>query len=135
MATAGGGATAQGRTQTAGRTVVTVVKSKYGRVVADGRGQAIYVFSRDRYRASRCNGACAKAWPPFLTTSRPRAGKGVAVSALGTLRRPDGRLQVTYSGRPLYYYNGDRPGVILCQNVNEFGGNWLVLAPTGHAIH
>jgi len=44
-------------------------------------------------------------------------------------------LQVTYAGHPLYYYRSDRPGQILCQNVEEFGGTWLVVSPRGTAIH
>ena len=53
---------------------------------------------------------------------------GAKADLLGTTRRRDGRLQATYAGKPLYYYVGDRrPGQILCQNVREFGGLWLVL--------
>ena len=54
---------------------------------------------------------------------------------IGTIRRADGRLQVTYGGRPLYYYVGDRqPGQVLCQNVEEFGGLWLVVRPSGRLV-
>jgi len=54
---------------------------------------------------------------------------------VGTTRRADGSLQVTYAGRPLYYYVGDRrPGQILCQNVPEFGGLWLVLRGDGSLV-
>jgi predicted lipoprotein with Yx(FWY)xxD motif len=65
----------------------------------------------------------------------PRAGAGLKGSLLRTTRRADGRLQVTYNGRPLYYYVGDRaPGQILCQNVSEFGGLWLVARPNGTLV-
>ena len=111
-----------------------VVSSPYGKVVADGKGEALYLFTKDRRGKSRCYGDCAKAWPPFLTRAKPRAGSGVAQSGLGTVRRRDGKLQVTYKGQPLYYYVHDTPGKILCQNVNEFGGDWLVVAPNGNAI-
>ncbi|MFL5926521.1 MAG: hypothetical protein ACJ77E_06250 [Gaiellaceae bacterium] len=51
---------------------------------------------------------------------------------LGSVRRADGTTQVTYAGRPLYYYVGDRKaGQILCQDVSEFGGRWLVIRPNG----
>jgi predicted lipoprotein with Yx(FWY)xxD motif len=54
---------------------------------------------------------------------------------LGTTRRRDGKLQVTYAGRPLYYYVGDRaPNEIRCQNVDEFGGLWLVARPNGTLV-
>ena len=61
-----------------------------------------------------------------------RAGAGAKRSLLGTLRRADGSRQATYAGRPLYYYVGDRKaGQILCQNVSEFGGLWLVVRASG----
>jgi predicted lipoprotein with Yx(FWY)xxD motif len=54
---------------------------------------------------------------------------------VGTRGRSDGRLQVTYGGRPLYYYVGDRkPGQVLCQNVKEFGGLWLVVRADGQLV-
>ena len=58
-----------------------------------------------------------------------------AVRRLGTTRRADGSLQVTYAGRPLYYYIGDRrPGQILCQGASEYGGIWRVIRPSGELV-
>jgi predicted lipoprotein with Yx(FWY)xxD motif len=106
--------------------------SAYGRILFDGRGHVLYAFTRDTKAHSACAGACAKAWPPYLVSTRPRALAGIKQSLIGTTRRADGRLQATYRGRPLYFYVGDRkPGQILCQNVTEFGGRWLVLRPDG----
>ena len=128
---------AAGQTDAQGRATLIVRDSKYGRVLFDGRGFALYAFTRDRRGGpSRCYGACAAAWPVYYGKGALRAGKGVKQSLLGTVRRKDGRRQVTYNGWPLYYYVGERgrPGVILCQNVNEFGGLWLVVDPSGNAI-
>jgi predicted lipoprotein with Yx(FWY)xxD motif len=109
---------------------VTAKQSAYGRILFDGRGYVLYAFTRDARGKSACSGACAKAWPPYLVRSRPRAGAGVAGRRLGVTRRQGGSLQATYAGRPLYYYVGDRkPGQILCQNVREFGGIWRVVHP------
>jgi predicted lipoprotein with Yx(FWY)xxD motif len=113
---------------------VKAVGSSYGKVIADGRGEAFYLFGKDRGGRSRCYGACARAWPPVITTGRPRAGNGVKARLLGTTRRKNGKLQATYSGHPLYYYVEDSPGSILCQNVSEFGGLWLVVRPTGAPV-
>jgi predicted lipoprotein with Yx(FWY)xxD motif len=112
------------------------MKTRFGRILVDGRGRALYLFTRDRGRPeSRCFGACATAWPPFHTRGQPRAGTGAQRSLLGTTRRRNGRTQVTYRGHPLYYYVGDRrPGEVLCQGVEEFGGLWLVVSPSGRAI-
>jgi predicted lipoprotein with Yx(FWY)xxD motif len=119
----------------AGDAEITVRRSRYGRVLFDGRGRVLYLFTRERTERPRCYGACAAAWPPFLTEGRPSAGRGARSSLLGTTRRRDGSRQVTYRGRPLYYYVGDRrPGQILCHNVVEFGGRWLVVSPSGRAV-
>jgi predicted lipoprotein with Yx(FWY)xxD motif len=113
---------------------VKAVGSSYGKVIADGRGEAFYLFGADRGGKSRCYGACARAWPPVLTKGRPRAGPGVKARLLGTTRRSNGKLQVTYKNHPLYYYVDDSPGRILCQNVSEFGGLWLVVKPSGNPV-
>jgi predicted lipoprotein with Yx(FWY)xxD motif len=115
---------------------LTVRSTKYGRILSDGRGRALYAFTRDRRGGrSHCYGACAKAWPVYFASERLLAGKGVGQSLIGTTRRRDGRRQVTYNGRPLYYYIGDKsPGQVLCQNVDEFGGTWLVLRPSGQLV-
>src|SRR4051794_33197538 len=126
--------TAPPAAEAAGSTV-TAHASRYGTVLFDGRGYALYLFTRERGRTPACHGACAKAWPPFLTTGRPAGAKGARPSLVGSVRRSDGKRQVTYGGHPLYYYVGDRgPGQILCQNVVEFGGTWLVVRPSGRAV-
>ncbi len=114
---------------------ITVRGSDYGQILFDGRGFALYGFTRDRARHSACARACAKAWPPFIVKGRPRAGRGARASLVGTARRSDGRLQATYAGKPLYRYIGDRkPLQVLCQNVREFGGLWLVVRPNGTLV-
>lgn len=109
--------------------IVTVHDSRYGRVVFDGRGYVLYAFTRDGHGPSRCYGACAKAWPPYVVKTRPRGPH------LGAVRRSNGSLQLTYAGRPVYHYVGDRkPGQILCQSVSEYGGLWLVIRPDGTLV-
>jgi predicted lipoprotein with Yx(FWY)xxD motif len=63
--------------------------------------------SDDRGRDSACQGTCAVSWPPVLTSGWPQAGPGVNQHAIGIIVRPDGTLQVTYHGRPLYLFNQD----------------------------
>jgi predicted lipoprotein with Yx(FWY)xxD motif len=114
---------------------VAVHPSRYGKILFDGRGRVLYLFGRDRGGRSSCSGACAKAWPPVLTTAAPKAGAGIRSSLLTTTRRTDGTAQVSYAGHPLYYYQGDtKPGQIKCQGASNFGGLWLVVAPTGKAV-
>jgi predicted lipoprotein with Yx(FWY)xxD motif len=114
---------------------VAVHSSRYGRILFDGRGFALYTFSHDPRGRSSCSGACAERWPPLLVRRTPSAGPGAKASLLGTVRRADGTTQAAYAGRPLYYYVGDtKPGQILCQNVSEFGGRWLVVRASGAPV-
>lgn len=113
---------------------IRAVGSEYGRVVADGRGEAFYLFDKEKGKRSQCYGACARAWPPVITKGKPRAFKGINQRLLGVTRRKNGKLQVTYKNHPLYYYVDDSPGTILCQNVDEFGGLWLVVKPNGNPV-
>jgi len=114
-------------------TRVKVVSSDYGRVIADGKGEAFYLFDKEKTKKAECYGSCADVWPPVLTKGKPVAGGGGEQRLLGTTKRSDGKLQVTYAGRPLYYYVDDSPGTILCHAVAEFGGLWLVVKPNGQA--
>jgi hypothetical protein len=60
---------------------------------------------------------------------KPVAGSGVRASLLGTIKRPDGKLQVTYAGKPLYLYSGDsKPGQANGQGVNQA---WYAITPSG----
>ncbi len=114
---------------------LTVHSSGFGQVLFDGRGFVLYAFTKDPRGRSACSGACAKAWPPYVVRGAVRSGTGVKASLLGTIRRSNGSRQVTYAGRPLYYYVGDkRPRQILCQNVSEFGGLWLIVRPSGKLV-
>jgi predicted lipoprotein with Yx(FWY)xxD motif len=114
---------------------VKVARSDYGPILFDRRRRALYLFTRDAGTRSRCYGSCAAAWPPYIVRATPQAGNGARTSLLGTTRRRDGRRQATYAGHPLYYYVGDRePGQVLCQNVVEFGGTWLVVSGQGKPV-
>jgi predicted lipoprotein with Yx(FWY)xxD motif len=114
---------------------IKAVNSQFGRILGDGRGQAVYVFDKETSSKPECYGACAKAWPPVLTKGRPVAGKGARARQLGTTRRRNGKRQVTVGGRPVYYYYvDDAPGRVLCHDVAEFGGLWLVVRPDGTPV-
>jgi predicted lipoprotein with Yx(FWY)xxD motif len=118
----------------AARATLTVQRSDYGPILWNGSNRALYAFTADGGGRSRCSGTCAKAWPPYYAPARLQAGTGVKRSLIGTIRRGDGRRQVTYAGRPLYYYVGDGKGRVLCQDVYEFGGDWLVVRASGKLV-
>ena len=115
----------------AGGTKVTVRGSEFGSMLWGPKRQAVYVFQRDGRNRSRCYGKCAEAWPPVLTRGKPVTGRGARASLLGTARRRSGRRQVTYAGKPLYYYAHEGPGEVLCHNVRLNGGLWWVVGPNG----
>jgi predicted lipoprotein with Yx(FWY)xxD motif len=123
-----------GSAATAKGTTIQVSNSDYGQILFGGEDQAIYLFDRESGSKSECYGECAAAWPPVLTKGEPQAGSGTDAGLLGTTKRNDGTTQVTYSGHPLYYYAHEGPGQVLCHNVSEFGGLWLVVEPSGEAV-
>jgi predicted lipoprotein with Yx(FWY)xxD motif len=114
-------------------TTIKAGDSQYGQVLFDGSDQAIYYFDKEKSSTSECYGACAEAWPPVLTEGEPRAAAGAQAGKLGTTQRDDGTTQVTYAGRPLYYYD-EPPGQVSCHNVDEFGGLWLAVQPSGQPV-
>ena len=116
-------------------TTLRVRNTSFGRILVDGKGRALYLFTREPSTKSRCYGQCAVAWPPFYARGKLRAGSGLDAAKLRSSRRRDGRRIVTYNGHPLYYYVSDRkPGQVTCHNVVEFGGTWLVVNPAGNAV-
>ncbi len=109
-----------------------------GTVLVAGNGFTLYLFVPDKQSGvSACYGGCASAWPPLLLTGTdaPVYGPGVESKLLGTTRRTDGTLQVTYNGWPLYLWQGDSvPGQATGQGINSTGGLWYVLNPAGKEI-
>jgi len=99
-------------------TTVSSATSKLGRILADSRGRTLYLFENDKRGHSSCAGACATYWPPLLKKGALTAGTGVRAKLLGTTKRKNGTLQVTYAGHPLH----------------DFGAGWYVLAPAGTKI-
>jgi predicted lipoprotein with Yx(FWY)xxD motif len=120
----------------AGGATISVAKTPLGRILVDSRGITLYDFVQDKSGKSSCYGACAALWPPLITKGRPVAGTGVRASLLGTTKRSDGKLEITYNGHPLYYFVTDRkPGQTTGQGVNQFGAPWWVISPAGKEIH
>ena len=117
--------------------VITVKQNAtYGKILAAGSKRlTLYMFASDHGKASSCYGACATVWPPLTTSGKPKADGGALVAKLGTIKRTDGTLQVTYAGHPLYYYTPDTTEANATgQGSTSFGARWWVLAPSGAVI-
>jgi predicted lipoprotein with Yx(FWY)xxD motif len=109
--------------------------TELGKVIATVQGRTLYLFRADHGTTSACYDGCAAFWPPLLTSGRPVARAGVKASLLGTTKRKDGKLQVTYKGHPLYTYVQDRkPGQTNGEGVIASGAKWYALAPSGATI-
>jgi predicted lipoprotein with Yx(FWY)xxD motif len=114
--------------------LMTQKSSSNGTYLSDDEGHAVYMFTADSKDMSKCTDACAKAWPPMMTSGAPIAESGVNTALLGTIPR-DGSMQVTYAGMPLYYFSGDKAaGTTAGQGIDHFGGKWYLVAPAGQKI-
>jgi predicted lipoprotein with Yx(FWY)xxD motif len=115
--------------------LVSIRKTALGNVLVDARGRTLYLFEKDKRGKSACYGACAAYWPPLASPARPRPGRGVRASLLGLTTRTDGRRQVTYAGRPLYTFVGDRrAGQTTGEGLTDFGGAWDAVAASGRSV-
>ena len=112
-------------------TTVAIGDSEFGDMLFSSKRQAIYIFEKDPKGDTVCYDECAEVWPPVFTDGDPVAGKGIDASLLGTVKRRDGKVQVTYADQPLYYYAHEKPGEVRCHNVNLIGGLWWVIGPDG----
>jgi predicted lipoprotein with Yx(FWY)xxD motif len=118
-----------------GATIAVATDAKLGHILVDGKGMTVYLFVADKSTASTCYSSCAQYWPAVLTTGAPQAGSGAQASLLGTTKRTDGKVEVTYAGHPLYYFVQDKQrGQTTGQGVDGFGGLWWVVSPSGAAI-
>ncbi len=115
-------------------TVKVASTASYGKLVASSGGFTLYHYTDETRGKIDCKGGCAKLWPPLLVKSggKATAGPGLAASKLGTIRRPDGGLQVTYNGWALYRYAPDtKAGDVKGQGVEHA---WFAISPAGKLV-
>jgi len=78
-------------------------------IVVSAKGLTLYHYLPDTKAGVKCTGSCALLFPPLVVPAgtKPIAGPGLVAAKLGTVKRPDGRVQVTYNGLTLYrdYYD------------------------------
>jgi predicted lipoprotein with Yx(FWY)xxD motif len=103
--------------------------AELGTVLVNGHGLTLYRFTPDTTTKVACTGTCASLWPPLVVSGRTRTPTGSAgIVGLGTVKDPDGALQVTYRGHPLYTYIGDtKPGSANGQGLKD---KWFALTPS-----
>jgi predicted lipoprotein with Yx(FWY)xxD motif len=124
---------------TSGATVITTEHTSFGTVLVTGTGESLYTFSGDAFpfattglqlnctalNVASSGTPCTTAWPP-LTASSVIAQGGVQQKELGTVTR-NGVTQVTYFGKPLYGFAGDKAANdVNGEDVSAFDGNWFL---------
>jgi predicted lipoprotein with Yx(FWY)xxD motif len=108
-----------------GVVVSTAKSSKYGTILVSGK--SLYTLKPS---ATACNAACVSIWPELVLpkgVTKAKAGSGVSASKLGTVKRSGGVLQVTYSGKALYFFSGDGASGQVNGNVSDTWGKWSVV--------
>jgi predicted lipoprotein with Yx(FWY)xxD motif len=114
---------------------VSLRKTKLGSILVNSSGHTLYLFEKDRNGRSACTGTCASFWPPLLRHGKPTVGPGVKASLLGTTRRRNGSLQVTYNRHPLYAYSLDKAaGQTKGEGLFAFGAKWYAVSARGTAV-
>lgn len=96
-------------------------------LLADGLGMTLYMNLNDTPGVSNCTGNCLTNFKPLAASGAINMQDGASISKVGVIVRSDGIRQVTYSGSPLYYFNGDQnPGDTKGQGVD---GVWFLITP------
>ncbi|WP_026535871.1 COG4315 family predicted lipoprotein [Arthrobacter sp. H14] len=129
--TGGGGDTED--SPAAAAAALMTADSPVGEIVVDSESMAVYYFDNDEPNSgeSTCTGDCLVAWPPVIVDSETPKVDGVT-GEVGTIETPDGELQATIDGLPVYYYVDDKqPGDITGQAVGDV---WWLVAPNGDKI-
>jgi predicted lipoprotein with Yx(FWY)xxD motif len=107
------------------------VDGDYGQVLTDQYGWTLYWYDQDQVGVSNCTGACLEEWRPLLWDPGLTNDEVLAQidrGPLGFIVRPDGWIQVTWDGYPVYLYEGDaQPGEITGQGTD--GDWWVVTLP------
>lgn len=88
----------------------TVVKKANNRVLGEViltnlKGHTLYTLSAEVKGHFICTGACVSEWHPLVVA---KGVKPLGPTRLGLVKRPEGTMQVTFKGRPLYAFVGDR---------------------------
>lgn len=125
--------TALAATHRSRATVRSAHNTMYGSLLVTPGGLTLYHLTSEKRGRIACTGKCTSFWPPLVVGRKAKlhGGTGVSVSKLGRIRRPDGRMQLTYAGKALYRFSGDeKPGDVNGEGVKDVG-TWYAVRPSG----
>jgi predicted lipoprotein with Yx(FWY)xxD motif len=99
-------------------------------IVVSSKGFTLYHYLKEAKGTIKCIGSCTVLWPPLVIPAgaKPVAGPGLDARKLGTIKRPDGRTQVTYNGLALYRDVYDKFGQANGQGQDRL---WFAVTPAG----
>ena len=124
-----------GGTGSQSNATLSLRQTNLGHILVSAKGRTLYLFMKDRNGRSACTGACATYWPPLMNTGKVTVGPGVKRALVGTTKRAEGGLQVTYNKHPLYTFALDkRAGQTKGQGSSNFGAKWYAVSAQGRAI-
>jgi predicted lipoprotein with Yx(FWY)xxD motif len=116
--------------QAANGATVAIASSSLGDILVDADGRTLYAFTKDKGDQSVCSGQCATNWPALTGAATARTGAQAAL--LSSSKQANGSTQVTYGGKPLYYFAGDaKPGDTNGQGV---GNVWFAVTADGELV-
>lgn len=129
---ASGGASATTAAAASGTATLQLADIAGHKVLTNSAGKAVYLYTKDSGGTSACSGGCATAWPVVSVTGKPVGGPGLDQEDLATINRPDGTVQVTFYGHPLYLFAGDTKAGEA--NGQGSGSVWYLVGPDGNAV-
>ncbi|HKD99336.1 MAG TPA: hypothetical protein VKB69_17295 [Micromonosporaceae bacterium] len=122
-----------------GSTVSVRTVNGAGSTLTGADGKTLYFADQEANKQIKCTGGCLSFWEPLTVASgmTPTAGSGVT-GTLATVHRPDGTVQVTYNGKPLYEFAedsgpGQAKGNGFADSFNGTDFTWHAATPSGAA--
>jgi predicted lipoprotein with Yx(FWY)xxD motif len=121
--TSSSAASTQPAAQTSGSSsgAVKSASNSLGTVLVNSQGKTLYHLSGEVNGTFICtSSACLTVWHPLIASSSGTPSG--EVGSLGTVKRPEGTMQVTYKGTPLYTFTGDKQaGETKGQGIKDVG--------------
>jgi len=114
--------------------ILYAYKTSLGSAVGSIAGIVAYTDTAESAGHFQCtSSSCTATWHPWLTDgAKVSAGAGVKQALIGTVKRPNGSIQMSYGGHPLYLYAHTQNAVQA--NAQGAGGVWYVVGTDGNVI-
>jgi predicted lipoprotein with Yx(FWY)xxD motif len=124
--------TAQTSSSPSSAVVVKTTSNSLGTILVDAQGMTLYHLSGEQNGKFICTStACLGVWHPLIASSS--GAPSGEVGSLGTVKRPEGTMQITYKGTPLYTFTGDQQsGETKGQGIKDVG-TWSVITTSSNS--